>query len=123
MTIEASKISEECKINSIIAGSLRGYSIVKISCNNLNAEVDIPDELLIFKENENIKFLVVKDKPQYTNKDFCAHGYLFYERKDKDEYISLISLYGLIVKITTKEGLIASKKFNMMDHVYLCLKH
>lgn len=123
MSIEVGSVSEFCKIDSILPGSLRGYSIVKLNCNSLNAEVDIPNEVMIFKNGEEVKLIISRERPEYSNRDFCAHGYIFYEKKDKEDYISLISLYGLLVKITTKEGLISSKKFNMMDHIYFCLKH
>jgi DNA-directed RNA polymerase subunit G len=121
-----SKLVLNCKIISILQGQLQSLSILQINCNNNKngylIEMDIPNEINMFNEGEVVNFILDTEKPNYSPKDFCAHGYLFYERKDKEEYINLISLYGLLVKIISKEGLINSKKFKMMDHVYLCVK-
>ncbi|AHC51050.1 DNA-directed RNA polymerase subunit G [Sulfolobus acidocaldarius SUSAZ] len=113
-----------CKISSIEKGALKNLYVVKMYCNNdLKIEFDITKELSIFSKDEEVTFIISREKPEYSEKDFCAHGYLFLERQQDDgSFIDEISLYGLIVKILSKNGLINSKLFKMMDHIYYCVK-
>ena len=117
-----SKLETNCKISSIEQGSLKGLYIVKMNCENYYVEFDIVDVINVFKQEESVKMIISKEKPIYTSNDFCAHGYLFYEKKEGEKVLDQISLYGLIVKIYSNNGLINSKIFNMMDHVYFCVR-
>ena len=116
------KVETNCKILSIDRGTLKGLYIVKMNCEKYYVEFDIVDTINIFNSEDNVKMIISRDKPSYTSKDFCAHGYLFYEKKEGDRILDQISLYGLIVKIYSDNGLINSKIFNMMDHVYFCVR-
>lgn len=121
LTEEAGRLETNCKITSINKGSLRGLYVISMECEKYKVEFDIVDTINIFKEGENVKMILSKDKPKYSSDDFCAHGYLFYEKAQGNDILSQISLYGLIVKIYSEKGLIGSKLFNMMDHVYFCV--
>lgn len=71
------KLEVECKITSIDKGSLKGLLIVKMSCENYQVEFDILDSINIFRNEENVKMEISREKPTYTSNDFCAHGYIF----------------------------------------------
>jgi len=116
------KLETNCKIVSIDRGSLKGLYIVKMNCDNYYVEFDIIDTINIFKQEENVKMIISREKPTFTSNDFCAHGYLFYEKKEGEKVLDQISLYGLMVKIYSNNGLIGDKIFNMMDQVYYCVK-
>lgn len=116
------KMQEDCKILSIDKGSLKGLNIVKMECGNYHVEFDIIDTINIFNVDEKVTLLISRNKPNYSSSDFCAHGYIFYEKPENNMILSQISLYGLIVKIYSEKGLINSKIFNMMDHLYFCVK-
>ncbi|MBP1358263.1 MAG: DNA-directed RNA polymerase subunit G [Sulfolobus sp.] len=116
------KLDVGCKITSIDKGSLKGLYVVKMDCEKYHVEFDIIDTINIFNQEDNVKMIVSREKPSYTSNDFCAHGYIFYEKPEGDRILTQISLYGLIVKVYTEKGLIKDKIFNMMDHVYFCVK-
>ncbi|MFP3259423.1 MAG: DNA-directed RNA polymerase subunit G [Sulfolobus sp.] len=124
MAIQAEgKLEAECSINSIEAGTLKNLYIVKMNCGVYDVEFDIVDVINIFNKGDKVKLIISKQRPEYSNRDFCAHGYLFYEKKqENNKVLDQISLFGLIVKIYSDQGLIQLKIFNMMDHVYYCVK-
>ncbi|BCU70592.1 DNA-directed RNA polymerase subunit G [Stygiolobus caldivivus] len=124
-SIQPGKVSLLCKVNRIEQGSLKNLLILKLECeDNILIESDIVEEINLFREGENVRVEISREKPSYTEKDFCAHGYLFYEKTQEDgSTLDQISLYGLIVKISSKgKGLIMDNMFKMMDHVYYCIK-
>ncbi|MCG2884070.1 MAG: DNA-directed RNA polymerase subunit G [Sulfolobales archaeon] len=116
------KIEKQCKVISKVPGSLKGLKLLNLDCGDFTATVDLVQEIDVFDEGNDVAFVVSRDKPNYTPNDFCAHGYLFYEKKSDNAFVSLISLYGLLVKIVSNSGIISSGILNMMDHVYVCIK-
>ncbi len=119
----AYEIDRECVVTGKIDGSLKGLKILTLNCQDLSLNLDIVKEIDIFDINEKVRLIISRNKPEYTSNDFCAHGYLFYEKMQQDNvYVSLISIYGLIAKITSNEGIIRKGILNMMDHVYLCIR-
>ena len=122
--IQPGKVTFSCKIDKIEQGSLKNLLILKMQCGDVIIETDMVEELNLFKEGDSVRVEISREKPTYTEKDFCAHGYLFYERPQEDGTIlDQISLFGLIVKISFKNGgLIKDNVFKMMDHVYYCIK-
>ncbi|WP_338600036.1 DNA-directed RNA polymerase subunit G [Sulfolobus tengchongensis] len=127
MESKAQEIILDCEIKNIEKGSLKNLSIVKMSCNDIDVNFDIIDNINIFKENEKVKMLLSKSKPIYTSNDFCAHGYIVTELKDTSitadaRYTMIISLFGLLVKISNKDSLLRLFQFHVMDHIYFCVK-
>lgn len=120
----AYEIDKQCVVTDKVPGSLKDLKVLTLDCQDLKLNLDIVKEIDIFNVNDKVRLIISREKPEYTSNDFCAHGYIFYEkRQDNDsKYVSLISLYGLIVKIISDEGLIKKGTLNMMDHVYLCLR-
>ncbi|BAB65302.1 DNA-directed RNA polymerase subunit G [Sulfurisphaera tokodaii] len=116
------KVETTCKITSIDKGSLKGLIIIKMDCGIYQVEFDILESINIFKQEENVSMIISREKPVYTSNDFCAHGYLFYEKPEGNKILDQISLFGLIVKIYSEKGLIGNSLFKMMDHVYFCVK-
>ncbi|MGC9104844.1 MAG: DNA-directed RNA polymerase subunit G [Thermoprotei archaeon] len=116
------EIEKECRIESKTPGSLKGLKLLNLDCGDYKITVDVVEEIDLFNEGDNVTFLVSREKPSFTNRDFCAHGYLFYEKKNGEGFVSLISLYGLLVRIQSSDGIISKGTLNMMDHVYVCIK-
>ncbi|QGR18876.1 DNA-directed RNA polymerase subunit G [Stygiolobus azoricus] len=124
-SIQPGKLYLSCTTSKIERGNLKNLLILKLECEqNIVIETDIVEEINLFKEGEKVTVEISIEKPSYTEKDFCAHGYLFYEKlQDDGTILDQISLYGLIVKISSKNlGLIKENLFKMMDHVYYCIK-
>ncbi|MEM3351562.1 MAG: DNA-directed RNA polymerase subunit G [Saccharolobus sp.] len=114
----------ECEVNSIQKGSLKNLLIVNLYCGNIGIDFDIIDHINIFHEKEKVNVILSKDKPRYTSEDFCAHGYVVTEIKDKmsSKHKTIISLFGLLVRIMSeKESILDLFKINIMDHIYFCV--
>lgn len=125
MESSTQEINLNCEINSIEKGSLKNLLIVKLSCDNININFDIVENINIFNEKDKVRVIISRAKPSYTNKDFCGHGYIVTELKDTTQdgkYNLIISLFGLLVKISNKESLLKTFGLNVMDHVYFCVK-
>ncbi|MEM0016186.1 MAG: DNA-directed RNA polymerase subunit G [Saccharolobus sp.] len=115
----------ECEVNSIQKGSLKNLLIVNLYCGNIGIDFDIIDHINIFHEKEKVNVILSKDKPRYTSEDFCAHGYVVTEIKDKmsPKHKTIISLFGLLVRIMSeKESILDLFKINIMDHIYFCVR-
>jgi DNA-directed RNA polymerase subunit G len=115
----------ECEVNSIQKGSLKNLLIVNLHCGNIGIDFDIIDHINIFHEKEKVNVILSKDKPRYTSEDFCAHGYVVTEIKDKmsSKHKTIISLFGLLVRIMSeKESILDLFKINIMDHIYFCVR-
>ncbi|MEM0130872.1 MAG: DNA-directed RNA polymerase subunit G [Saccharolobus sp.] len=115
----------ECEVNSIQKGSLKNLLIVNLYCGNIGIDFDIIDHINIFHEKEKVNVILSKDKPRYTSEDFCAHGYVVTEIKDKmsSKHKTIISLFGLLVRIMSeKESILDLFKINIMDHIYFCVR-
>lgn len=112
-----------CNIEKISEGAFKNLYILNLSCkDNIKINVDMPKEINIFKDNQNVQFILSKNKPQYTKEDFCAHGYVVTEKTNNSEIVTLISLFGLLIRISSLSGLVKSGNFSIMDHVYVCIK-
>ncbi|BDB97173.1 hypothetical protein SACC_01900 [Saccharolobus caldissimus] len=125
MESSTQEINLNCEINGIEKGSLKNLLIVKLSCDNININFDIVENINIFNEKDKVRVIISRTKPSYTNKDFCGHGYIVTELKDTTpdgKYNLIISLFGLLVKISNKESLLKTFGLNVMDHVYFCVK-
>ncbi|MEM4884572.1 MAG: DNA-directed RNA polymerase subunit G, partial [Saccharolobus sp.] len=99
--------------------------IVNLYCGNIGIDFDIIDHINIFHEKEKVNVILSKDKPRYTSEDFCAHGYVVTEIKDKmsSKHKTIISLFGLLVRIMSeKESILDLFKINIMDHIYFCVR-
>lgn len=119
-----SDLELSCNIEKISEGSLKNLYILNLKCeNNFLINIDIPKEINIFQDNEIIKFVISKEKPQYTSNDFCAHGYVVTEKDyGNNNILTIISLFGLLVRVTSPTGLVKQGKLSVMDHIYLCIK-
>lgn len=126
MEIRSQEINLECEINGIDRGSLKNLLVVKLVCKDFNINFDILENINIFKEKDKVKVFISNTKPSYTKDDFCAHGYVVTELKDgsseQQKFSTIISLFGLLVKIMGKESFLKTYGLNVMDHVYFCVR-
>lgn len=111
---------QEGIVNSIENGALRGLYIVKIMTNDVTISLDVTKQINIFNVNEKYNIIISKNKPEFTQNDFCGHGYIVTEKKLQDSYVTIVSLYGLLIRIESKYSFIKKYGFNVMDHVYFC---
>jgi DNA-directed RNA polymerase subunit G len=111
---------ELCKIDSIEQGAIRGIDVIKLDCGKIKADVDMISQINIFGQNQQVKFIISKNKPEFTENDFCAHGYLVTE-KHQENYITIISLFGPLIRIVSNESFCNEYNLNIMDHVYVCI--
>ncbi|BBD71981.1 hypothetical protein HS1genome_0370 [Sulfodiicoccus acidiphilus] len=103
-------------------GQIPGAWIARVESQGTTVELDVLREFDLFREGSKVVVELSKSRPDFSAEDFCAHGYLFSEKENNGKRVTLLSLYGLIVRFTTDDGLISSGKFSMMDHVYLCVR-
>lgn len=114
------EFSQEGIVTSIENGALRGLYVVKIKTDELTISVDVTNQINIFNLNEKYNIIISKNRPRFTQNDFCGHGYIVTEKRTQENYVTLISLYGLIIRIESKYSFIKKFGFNIMDHVYFC---
>ncbi len=115
------KLEKPCNISSIEPGALRGIDVIKLECGDLKVNVDIISSINIFSPGEKVKLVVSASKPQFTERDFCGHGYIVTEKKQAEKYITIISIFGPLVRIESDNSFLSSSKLNIMDHVYVCI--
>ncbi|AWR97246.1 DNA-directed RNA polymerase subunit G [Acidianus sulfidivorans JP7] len=120
MQSTTAEFKEEGVVNSIDIGALRDLYVVNIHTEDANITIDVVKQINIFNINEKYQIIISKTKPNFSDNDFCGHGYIVTEKKDKDKYITIVSLYGLIVRIESKESFLNKFGFNIMDHIYFC---
>lgn len=73
--------SEMCKIDSIKKGELRDLLIVAVRCQDTEFNLDMISSLNMFKDGENVNVILSKERPDFTEKDFCAHGYVVTQKR------------------------------------------
>jgi|BEDMetMinimDraft_2_1075160.scaffolds.fasta_scaffold00552_2 DNA-directed RNA polymerase subunit G len=110
------------RVKSKVPGTIPGVQIAKIEGDGVDMEMDVLREYDVIPLNSEVEVELSKERPNFTENDFCAHGHLFLEKEMEGRKATLLSLYGLVVKFWTTDGLIKSGKFSMMDHVYLCVR-
>lgn len=111
---------ELCKIASIEQGAIRGIDVIKLDCEKIKVDVDMISQINVFASNQQVKFIISKNKPEFTNNDFCAHGYIVTE-KQQENYVTIISLFGPLIRIISNESFCKEYNLNIMDHVYVCI--
>ncbi|BDC19285.1 DNA-directed RNA polymerase subunit G [Acidianus sp. HS-5] len=117
------EFNEEGIVSSIQKGVLRDLYVVNIKCQDININLDVTSEINIFNNNEKVNVIISRSKPIFTSNDFCGHGYIVTEKVDQNAktYITIISLFGLLVKIESNSSFLNKYGFNVMDHVYFCI--
>ncbi|ARM75886.1 DNA-directed RNA polymerase subunit G [Acidianus manzaensis] len=120
MQSNTTEFKEDGIVNSIEAGALRDLYIVKINTDNINISLDVTRQINIFNKDEKVTIIISRTRPNFTDNDFCGQGYIVTEKKSDHGYVTIISLYGLIVRIESQQSFINKYGFNIMDHVYFC---
>ncbi len=117
------EFNEEGTISSIQKGVLRDLYVVNIKCQDININLDVTSEINIFNNNEKVNVIISRSKPSFTQNDFCGHGYIVTEKVDQNSktYATIISLFGLLVKIESNSSFLNKYGFNIMDHIYFCV--
>lgn len=119
------EFNEEGTIGSIQKGVLRDLYVVNIKCQDININLDVTSEINIFNNNEKVNVIISRSKPSFTQNDFCGHGYIVTEKEkvnqNKKTYITILSLFGLLVKIESDSSFLNKYGFNIMDHIYFCV--
>ncbi|AWR94446.1 DNA-directed RNA polymerase subunit G [Acidianus brierleyi] len=111
---------ELCRITSIEQGAIRGIDVIKLDCGKIKIDVDMISQINVFTANQQVKFIISKNKPEFTNNDFCAHGYVVTE-KHQESYVTIISLFGPLIRIVSDESFCNKYNISIMDHVYVCI--
>ncbi|MEM1622032.1 MAG: DNA-directed RNA polymerase subunit G, partial [Metallosphaera sp.] len=115
--------SEMCKIDSIKKGELRDLLIVAVRCQDTEFNLDMISSLNMFKDGENVNVILSKERPDFTEKDFCAHGYVVTQKKKGDgTFVTIISFFGPLLRISSKDDFLKRAGLNVMDHVYFCVR-
>ncbi|AWS00608.1 DNA-directed RNA polymerase subunit G [Metallosphaera hakonensis] len=114
--------SENCKIDSIRKGELRDLLVATIKGKNLEMILDVISSLNVFNEGEEVRVILSREKPEFTEKDFCAHGYVVTEKKKGDNFVSIISFFGPLLRIVSADGFLQRVGLKSMDHVYFCVR-
>ncbi|BCU67386.1 hypothetical protein HS7_08230 [Sulfolobales archaeon HS-7] len=96
--------------------------MIEVEGDGIAFSVDMVKELVSLTKGQEVIVSLTKSKPEFTERDFCARGYVFHERNVNGRFVTLISLFGLLVKVNSSEGLLQKGVFAMLDHVYLCIK-
>lgn len=122
---EVDSINEECKVISINKTSLKGNLLVELSCeNNKKILFDIIESINNFKPNEKVKVVISKNRPEFEAEDFCGHGYIVTQKRNDEFVTTIISLFGLLIKIIEDKNsnFMQKSNLNIMDHIYFCVR-
>lgn len=111
--------SQECTVERIEKGELRDLLVVKIKCGEITMNLDVVSSINIFKEGGKVRTIISQQPPEYSPDDFCAHGYVVTEKR-KDSFITLISFFGPVLRISSQESFTKITQLKVMDHVYFC---
>ncbi|BBG24452.1 DNA-directed RNA polymerase subunit G [Sulfuracidifex tepidarius] len=124
MLSEADSINEECKVVSVNKTGLKGNLVVELSCDNKKILFDIIESINNFKPDEKVKAIISKNRPEFGAEDFCGHGYIVTQKKNEESLITIISLFGLLIKVIEDKNSNFMKKVNLniMDHIYFCVR-
>ncbi|EZQ03038.1 DNA-directed RNA polymerase subunit G [Candidatus Acidianus copahuensis] len=116
--------TEICKVEDIDRGALRELYVVKFVCDNgRKITMDIVNQINIFSKNNKYDIIISKNKPEFTQKDFCGHGYIVTQKSTEGKYVTIISLYGLLIRIESDKNFLEEKNLTITDHIYFCAKN
>ncbi|WP_238024716.1 DNA-directed RNA polymerase subunit G [Metallosphaera javensis (ex Hofmann et al. 2022)] len=115
--------SETCKIDSIKRGELRDLLVISMKCQDTEFNLDMISSLNMFNDGESVNIVLSKERPDFTERDFCAHGYVVTQKKKNEgAYVTIISFFGPLLRISSKDDFLKRAGLNVMDHVYFCVK-
>jgi len=115
------KLEKTCNITSVEPGALRGIDLINLECEDLKVGVDMISSINVFSPGEKVKLVIAKSKPEFGERDFCGHGYVVTEKRQSNKYVTLISIFGPLIRIESENSFLSSNNLSIMDHVYVCL--
>jgi DNA-directed RNA polymerase subunit G len=117
-------LNEQCEITSINKGTLKGILLVEMHCEKHEIIFDIVNDINTFTQKEKVNVVLSKIRPEFGPEDFCGHGYIVTQKKNESGLVTIISIFGLLVKIIDKDdnNLVKDTNLNIMDHIYFCVK-
>ncbi|MEM3293350.1 MAG: DNA-directed RNA polymerase subunit G, partial [Metallosphaera sp.] len=68
--------SEICDIVSIKKGELRDLLVISIKCKDIDITLDMISSINMFEQGEKVNLTISKERPEFSERDFCAHGYV-----------------------------------------------
>jgi DNA-directed RNA polymerase subunit G len=117
-------INEECEVSSIDRGSLKGNLIIELACGKRKIIFDMIENINTFNKKEKVTMTLSKNRPEFGPNDFCGHGYVVTQKRSENSLTTIISLFGLLVKVNEEpnSNILDDLKMSLMDHVYFCVK-
>ncbi|MEB3780603.1 MAG: DNA-directed RNA polymerase subunit G [Desulfurococcales archaeon] len=103
-------------VSEVKRGALKGQYIVEADIEGGGSlRFDLVGGVLSLEPGDKLSIVFMDDKPsddELDRYDFCGHGYLVSEDKDK----TIFSIWGLIYRFKPPLGLEKNKKY------YLCIR-
>ncbi|OYT46870.1 MAG: hypothetical protein B6U85_06805 [Desulfurococcales archaeon ex4484_42] len=110
------------KITNISRSVIPNVSIIEISGPNISMKMDLVKDLWRVKVGDKVEVLITREKPSFEKgKDFVAHGHIVTKRKESDVYKLLISLWGFLVILISKDKSLHDT-FGYVDKVYVKMR-
>ncbi len=110
------------KVISIKSSRIPGVKIIDLGGEELNITMDLHEELVTFREGEELEVVASKKLPKYKDGvDFCARGVIV-SIKNGGQKRLVISLWGYLVIIRmSNPSLVDKLGFKPTDNIYYCL--
>ncbi len=111
-------VSFVCKVDDVARSYIPNIFILTLSCDKATIKMDIHREVNIVDRGDNVEITISKTLPPYEDgKDFVARGYVITKREHDGAYKLLISLWGFLVIVETKDKSIVDT-FSHMDEIF-----
>jgi len=108
-----------CNIASVERSYIPNILIWELSCGDVSIKMDIHKLIAIFRKGDNVEVTISKTLPDYRKgEDIVARGYVITKRDEGDLHKLLISLWGFLVVVSSRDPKIF-EEFNPVDEVFM----
>ena len=112
-------ISFEGKVLNITKSVIPNVNLIEIIGDEISLKMDMIKNLLTVKTGDKVSIEISRKKPDYEEgRDFVAHGYVMTKKKEGNVNKVLISIWGYLLILTSKDEKLLSA-FDYIDKVYI----
>ncbi len=111
----------KCVLSEVQRSYIPNIYLWTLNCGDVTIKMDIHRLVAPFRQGDSVEVEISKSLPEFTKgKDFAARGYVITKRSE-DGYKILISLWGFLVVVMTKDKKLFDE-FEPMDEVYMVIR-
>ena len=112
----------KCVLKEVKRSYIPNIYLWELECENVRIEMDIHRLVAPFRKGDEVEVEIANQLPNFVKgRDFAARGYVITKRVEDDNYKVLISLWGFLVVIITKDKNVYDE-FQPMDEIFMVIR-